>query len=79
MAPELKFAFEACVDLGTPLEIGFLPSGSERRVIPILGGTFEGPSIRDACCQAERIGNSCMPTDRRSSMRDTHCRQTQAR
>ena len=46
MAPELKFAFEACVDLGTPLEIGFLPSGSERRVIPILGGTFEGPSIR---------------------------------
>ena len=46
MAPELKFVFEACVDLGAPLEIGILPSGGERRVIPILGGTFEGPSIR---------------------------------
>ena len=46
MAPELKFVFEACVDLGTPLEIGILPSGSERRVIPILGGTFEGPAMR---------------------------------
>jgi hypothetical protein len=46
MAPELKFVFEARVDLGAPLEIGILPSGSERRVIPILGGTFEGPSVR---------------------------------
>jgi hypothetical protein len=46
MAPELKFVFEACIDLGTPLEIGILPSGSERRVIPILGGTLEGPSMR---------------------------------
>jgi hypothetical protein len=79
MAPELKFVFEACIDLGAPLEIGILPSGSERRVIPILGGTLEGFLCRDACCQAERIGKSCMPTDRRSSMRDTHCRQTRAR
>jgi hypothetical protein len=46
VAPELKFLFEARVDLGTPVEIGILPSGSERRVIPILGGTFEGPSLR---------------------------------
>jgi hypothetical protein len=46
VAPELKFVFEAYVDLGAPLEIGILPSGSERRVIPILGGTFEGPSMR---------------------------------
>ena len=45
-APGLKFIFEACVDVGAPLEIGILPSGSERRVIPILGGTFEGPSLR---------------------------------
>jgi Protein of unknown function (DUF3237) len=46
MTPELKFVFEARADLGTPLEIGILPSGKERRVIPILGGTFEGPSLR---------------------------------
>ena len=45
MDPELKFVFEARVDLGTPLEIGVLPTGSERRVIPINGGTFEGPSL----------------------------------
>ena len=46
MAPELKFLFEARVALGTPVEIGVLPSGNERRVIPILGGTFEGPLLR---------------------------------
>ena len=46
MEPELKFVFEARVNLGTPLEIGVLPSGSERRVIPIVGGTFEGPAMR---------------------------------
>ncbi|HEY7338950.1 MAG TPA: DUF3237 domain-containing protein [Bryobacteraceae bacterium] len=46
VAPELRFVFEVRADVGAPLEIGVLPSGSERRVIPILGGTFEGPSVR---------------------------------
>ena len=46
LAPELKFVFEVRADLGAPLKIGILPSGGERRVIPVLGGTFEGPSLR---------------------------------
>jgi hypothetical protein len=31
--------------IGPPLEIGDVPAG-RRRVVPILGGTFEGPSLR---------------------------------
>ena len=38
MTPELKFVFEARVDLGAPLEIGILPSGKERRA---QGGSSE--------------------------------------
>ncbi len=33
------------VQVGTPLDVGQVPRG-RRRVIPILGGTFEGPTIR---------------------------------
>lgn len=43
--PGLQFAFEARVDLSTVQEIGKTASG-ERRVIPIVGGTFEGPGIK---------------------------------
>lgn len=44
-APGLEFAFEARVDLGPVQEIGRIPGG-ERRVIPITGGTFEGPGLK---------------------------------
>ena len=43
--PELTFAFEARVELGAPIELGRVPGG-RRRIIPIVGGTFEGPDIR---------------------------------
>jgi hypothetical protein len=43
--PGLQFAFEASVDLGDAIEVGDVPGGI-RRIIPILGGTFEGPEIR---------------------------------
>ena len=46
MTPELEFAFEAHVRLGAPLELGAIHSGVERRIIPITGGTFEGPAIK---------------------------------
>ena len=39
--PDLEFAFEARVDLGPVIEVGRVPQG-ERRIIPIIGGTFEG-------------------------------------
>jgi hypothetical protein len=43
-APELVFAFEARVEVGPPLEIGVTLRGT-RRIVPILGGTFEGPEL----------------------------------
>jgi hypothetical protein len=38
--PELVLLLEARVQVGVPLELGL------RRIVPILGGTFEGPQIR---------------------------------
>ena len=46
MTPQLEFVFEARIDLAPALEVGKIDSGAERRVIPILGGTFEGPAIK---------------------------------
>jgi hypothetical protein len=43
--PELAFAFEARVQVGPPMDVGPVPGG-RRRIIPILGGTFEGSGIR---------------------------------
>jgi hypothetical protein len=44
-APRLTFALELRVQVGPPTELGQVPRG-RRRIIPILGGTFEGPGIR---------------------------------
>jgi hypothetical protein len=44
-APGLVFAFEARVTVGAPVEIGQVPRG-RRRIVSILGGTFEGPGIK---------------------------------
>jgi Protein of unknown function (DUF3237) len=43
--PELVFAFEARVQVGLPLDIGPVPEG-RRRIVPILGGTFEGSGLK---------------------------------
>ncbi len=42
--PSLDFVFAARIEIGVPQEMGQVPLG-RRRVIPILGGTFEGPRI----------------------------------
>ena len=42
--PRLAFAFEARVELGPAMELGPVQRG-HRRIIPIVGGTFEGPGI----------------------------------
>jgi hypothetical protein len=42
--PELVFAFEARVQVGPPMEVGAVLRG-RRRIVPILGGTFEGPGL----------------------------------
>ena len=43
--PKLEFAFTATITLGTVLEVGDTPHG-RRRIIPITGGSFEGPAIK---------------------------------
>ena len=40
-----EFAFEARVSVATPLVVGQSSHGL-RRIVPITGGTFEGPNIR---------------------------------
>jgi hypothetical protein len=43
--PGLEFAFEVRAEVADPVVIGELPNGT-RRVVHILGGTFEGPELR---------------------------------
>ncbi|MFC3684121.1 DUF3237 domain-containing protein [Hydrogenophaga luteola] len=43
--PEARFAWEAQVDIGERQSLGHGPLG-ERFIVPILGGTFEGPRLR---------------------------------
>lgn len=44
-APELEFAFQLHVELGETFTCGETQHGT-RTVIPITGGTFEGPAIK---------------------------------
>jgi hypothetical protein len=43
--PRTEFVYEAVVDLEPTLQLGQSPFG-ERRMVPILGGTFEGPGLK---------------------------------
>ena len=43
--PKLTLAMTLRVQVGPPMELGDVPRG-RRRIIPILGGSFEGPNIR---------------------------------
>ena len=43
--PKLSLAMTLIVQVGAPTELGEVPRG-RRRIIPILGGTFEGPNVR---------------------------------
>jgi Protein of unknown function (DUF3237) len=43
--PGLVFAFELRVTVGAPVMLGQVPRG-QRRIVSILGGTFEGPNIK---------------------------------
>lgn len=44
--PALEFAFEVRAEVADPVVIGELPTGQTRRIIDILGGTFEGPNVK---------------------------------
>lgn len=43
--PELSFAFEVLVEVADPTVVGLLPNGT-RRIVDILGGSFEGSGIQ---------------------------------
>jgi hypothetical protein len=43
--PKAEFAFEEIVTLSAPIPVGKTGQG-ERNIVPISGGTFEGPGIR---------------------------------
>lgn len=43
--PKLEFAFEELVTLGAAIPVGKTVLG-ERNIIPITGGTFEGPGLK---------------------------------
>jgi hypothetical protein len=43
--PELELAVTVSAQLGAPITVGDTPQGA-RRVVPILGGEFEGPKLR---------------------------------
>jgi len=43
--PRTEFVYEAIVDLSPTVPLGMSPLG-ERRMVPITGGTFEGPGLR---------------------------------
>jgi hypothetical protein len=44
-APKLEFAFELKAEVAAPTVVGEVPGGV-RRIIDVLGGSFEGPKIR---------------------------------
>jgi hypothetical protein len=44
-APTLIYAFEVRAEVAPPIEIGRTPRGT-RRVVPIIGGTFEGGELK---------------------------------
>ena len=45
MAPKLDWLMNLALEVGALTSMGDGPLG-ERRVVPILGGTFEGPNVR---------------------------------
>ena len=43
--PQTQFVYEAIVEIAQGLDLGVGPLG-QRAMVPITGGTFEGPNIR---------------------------------
>jgi hypothetical protein len=43
--PELSYVMELRVKVAAPMDVGNIAQG-RRRVVPILGGTFDGPDLR---------------------------------
>ena len=50
-APRLTLAYRLEAVLGEPLDLGEVNQG-HRRIVPQIGGTFEGPDMKGHCCRA---------------------------
>jgi hypothetical protein len=45
IAPSMTLLYSMAADLGDRFSLGPVPTGQERFVIPIVGGTFKGPRL----------------------------------
>jgi hypothetical protein len=45
VAPSMKLLYSMSADLGAQLDLGAVPTGQQRLVIPIVGGNFSGPRM----------------------------------
>ena len=45
-SPKLDFAFDLHLSVGKPIDIGKVGPVNMRRVVPVLGGTLEGPGLK---------------------------------
>ena len=45
LAPKLEFAFEVRAKVAAPTVVGSVPGGT-RRIVDVLGGTFQGPKVK---------------------------------
>ncbi len=64
------------VELGPPQAVGQVPEGS-LTIIPIVGGTFEGPGLRGRVCAGGADWNVALP-DGRSHVLARYWLQTEA-
>jgi hypothetical protein len=59
--PPLEFVFEARIEIADPIVVGPTPRG-ERRMIPILRGEFDGPTLRGRILPGGADCKCCVPT-----------------
>ncbi|MCC6202720.1 MAG: DUF3237 domain-containing protein [Gammaproteobacteria bacterium] len=52
--PQLEFVFALRAEVDAPIKIGTV-AGRERRIVPILGGTFEGPGYGGAALRGRVV------------------------
>lgn len=50
IAPTMSLIYHMECDLGEPFNLGPVPSGQQRTVIPIIGGFFNGERVSGAKC-----------------------------
>lgn len=51
--PQLSLLYSMDAHLGDRFSLGPIPTGEERIVIPIVGGSFEGPKMNGEYCQSQ--------------------------